>query len=642
MKHSIAAARTPHAAAALRTGMALDMLVAWPTTKSPRLDHRSREGQGCEEENSVPQGTTEQRHSLNRRSAVGARSPLLGANANSADSFDIVFKPGVLDERLTPYTMATFQDRVREIVSRSVATAISSIASDLPARILADPINHDERDCGAVWIDDSLRSSGNLKRDGAAVLASSVGEKRGPGGMTVESDANALRGIAKTLVSIRNARNEPMDSDAAQMSRPKPLWPRKCPQRRDTPCLGVRSGSARRVRRGVKTMSSKDCRLPQVPAVCAPERIPSAAATVDKKEDTKKAVKAIAKRKARGCGRCDGCIREDCGKCAACIDKTKFGGANRKKKRCVHRVCTAMTYNNPNNKQAGHAEKKGLKEIEKNAASEKGKTSGAKGCLSPWTEEVIEEIVRLRREKFNNKNSWTEIAALISKPGGFRWQGIHLANLWHLGNSQVERFTCDGRITPIKYCVNADGHWKPEYQRRKSNYTSAPKPMPKATSKVEDKCPPKPYEINQASKPPKGSRVIRCKCPFPGCQKDGNSIEWYYAEEEPAPEEHATVDGDVRLGAENARLMPTAEQERGNFDIWLSRRKAEWRARRKVGSEPGPEPPRANDSPPHSVASSPKPATLLSAAVSTSHLRIITPPTDDSVVDRAVDVETFV
>jgi len=592
--------------------------------------------------------------------------------------------------------MATFQDRVREIVSRSVATAISSIASDLPARILADPINHDERDCGAVWIDDSLRSSGNLKRDGAAVLASSVGEKRGPGGMTVESDANALRGIAKTLVSIRNARNEPMDSDAAQMRSgpatsvsqcsqgPRPMetissaYCRRTSANESTetaPAKEVSATSRHAVSRRslwirqesqerMKTMSSKDCRLPQVPAVCAPERIPSAAATVDKKEDTKKAVKAIAKRKARGCGRCDGCIREDCGKCAACIDKTKFGGENRKKKRCVHRVCTAMTYNNPNNKQAGHAEKKGLKEIEKNAASEKGKTNGAKGCLSPWTEEVIEDIVRLRREKFNNKNSWTEIAALISKPGGFKWQGIHLANLWHLGNSQVERFTCDGRITPIKYCVNADGHWKPEYQRRKSNYTSAPKPMPKATSKVEDKCPPKPYEINQASKPPKGSRVIRCKCPFPGCQKDGltkyglsahhgivhgkgvkidwEAIEWYYVEEEPAPEEHTTAGGDVRLGAENARLMPTAEQERGNFDIWLSRRKAEWRARRKVGSEPGPEPPRANDSPPHSVASSPKPATLLSAAVSTSHLRIITPPTDDSVVDRAVDVETFV
>lgn len=323
--------------------------------------------------------------------------------------------------------MATFQDRVREIVSRSVATAISSIASDLPARILADPINHDERDCGL-------------------------------GGMTVESDANALRGIAKTLVSIRNARNEPMDSDAAQMRSGPATSVSQCSQ---GPMETISSAYCRRTanestetalakevsatsrhavsRRSLwirqesqermKTMSSKDCRLPQVPAVCAPERIPSAAATVDKKEDTKKAVKAIAKRKARGCGRCDGCIREDCGKCAACIDKTKFGGANRKKKRCVHRVCTAMTYNNPNNKQAGHAEKKGLKEIEKNAASEKGKTNGAKGCLSPWTEEVIEEIVRLRREKFNNKNSWTEIAALISKPGGFRWQGIHLANL---------------------------------------------------------------------------------------------------------------------------------------------------------------------------------------------------------------------
>ncbi|EJK57406.1 hypothetical protein THAOC_22550, partial [Thalassiosira oceanica] len=331
------------------------MLVVWPATKSPRLDHRrSREDRAaCAAKRRTAchaQGTTEQRHSLNR----GRRSPLLGANANSADSFDIVFKPGVLDERrgqsdkVTPYTMATFQDRVREIVSRSVATAISSIASDLPARILADPINHDERDCGL-------------------------------GGMTVESDANALRGIAKTLVSIRNARNEPMDSDAAQMRSgpatsvsqcsqgPRPMetissaYCRRTSANESTetaPAKEVSATSRHAVSRRslwirqesqerMKTMSSKDCRLPQVPAVCAPERIPNAAATVDKKEDTKKAVKAIAKRKARGCGRCDGCIREDCGKCAACIDKTKFGGENRKKKRCVHRVCTAMTYNNP-------------------------------------------------------------------------------------------------------------------------------------------------------------------------------------------------------------------------------------------------------------------------------------------------------
>ena len=106
-----------------------------------------------------------------------------------------------------------------------------------------------------------------------------------------------------------------------------------------------------------------------------------------------------------------------------------------------------------------------------------------------------------------------------------------------------------------------------------------------------------------------------------------NSIEWCYAEEEPVSEVNATADGEVTC----PRLLPTATQERGNFKIWLRRRKVEWRANRKVGREPSPEPPRAKDPPPRSVATaSPKPATLISAAVSTSNLGIITPPVDDS------------
>ena len=89
---------------------------------------------------------------------------------------------------------------------------------------------------------------------------------------------------------------------------------------------------------------------------------------------------------------------------------------------------------------------------------------------------------------------------------------FHLNSLfpqqWHLGHSRVERFTCDGRIIPIKHCVNADGHWKPEYQRRNSSSMSASKTAARV-ARVENK-PPKAKE----------SRV-RYKCPFPGCQKDG-------------------------------------------------------------------------------------------------------------------------
>jgi hypothetical protein len=39
------------------------------------------------------------------------------------------------------------------------------------------------------------------------------------------------------------------------------------------------------------------------------------------------------------CGTCANCQRNDCGKCRACIDKPKFGGPNKSRRRCFHRRC---------------------------------------------------------------------------------------------------------------------------------------------------------------------------------------------------------------------------------------------------------------------------------------------------------------
>ena len=374
-------------------------------------------------------------------------------------SFDLILQlQGSGDFEDDSFIMATLQDRVREIVSRSVASACASIARDLPARILADP---DGSDCGAVSMDDSFRSSDLSERVGAAELASTVKE-RGSCRTAVGTDANELHGIAETLVSIRNIEqrttNESNDSDtapartgpAASVSQ-RSLWTREEPTETTSsahckrtanestesdaaPAKAVPATSRHAVsqrslwirQESMKPVSSADRRLPQVPAVCVPERIRPAAATVEKRDEKKTTVRNVVKRKARGCGRCDGCTREDCGKCAACLDKTKFGGANLKKKRCVRRVC-----DNPYD--SGPAEKKKSRSTGRdNAVSD----SEEKVCR-PWTEEVIEEFIRLRREKFRNSNSWTEIAALISKPGGFKWQATHLANL--VGTASLPR-----------------------------------------------------------------------------------------------------------------------------------------------------------------------------------------------------------
>ena len=47
--------------------------------------------------------------------------------------------------------------------------------------------------------------------------------------------------------------------------------------------------------------------------------------------------------KRKQCGLCEGCRQKDCGKCKFCLDKPKFGGPGRKKKKCINRHCTGCT-----------------------------------------------------------------------------------------------------------------------------------------------------------------------------------------------------------------------------------------------------------------------------------------------------------
>ena len=49
------------------------------------------------------------------------------------------------------------------------------------------------------------------------------------------------------------------------------------------------------------------------------------------------------------CGECAGCLKnDDCGRCRYCQDKTKFGGQNRLRQKCLHRRCQMDTHRKRN------------------------------------------------------------------------------------------------------------------------------------------------------------------------------------------------------------------------------------------------------------------------------------------------------
>ena len=39
------------------------------------------------------------------------------------------------------------------------------------------------------------------------------------------------------------------------------------------------------------------------------------------------------------CGKCEQCLVKDCSFCVPCLDKKKFGGKNRLRKKCVLKIC---------------------------------------------------------------------------------------------------------------------------------------------------------------------------------------------------------------------------------------------------------------------------------------------------------------
>ena len=54
------------------------------------------------------------------------------------------------------------------------------------------------------------------------------------------------------------------------------------------------------------------------------------------------------------CGDCPGCLKnDDCGQCRYCRDKTKFGGQNRLRQKCLHRRCQMDTHRRTSNGSVG-------------------------------------------------------------------------------------------------------------------------------------------------------------------------------------------------------------------------------------------------------------------------------------------------
>ncbi|KAL3765839.1 hypothetical protein ACHAW5_004156 [Stephanodiscus triporus] len=56
-------------------------------------------------------------------------------------------------------------------------------------------------------------------------------------------------------------------------------------------------------------------------------------------EEVKSSLPTTKRVRGLNCGTCANCQRVDCGKCRACIDKPKFGGPNKSRRRCFHRRC---------------------------------------------------------------------------------------------------------------------------------------------------------------------------------------------------------------------------------------------------------------------------------------------------------------
>ena len=53
-------------------------------------------------------------------------------------------------------------------------------------------------------------------------------------------------------------------------------------------------------------------------------------------------MKTVGMKRKKGCESCRGCLAPNCSVCKYCLDKPKFGGSNRLKKKCVERQCETI------------------------------------------------------------------------------------------------------------------------------------------------------------------------------------------------------------------------------------------------------------------------------------------------------------
>lgn len=95
------------------------------------------------------------------------------------------------------------------------------------------------------------------------------------------------------------------------------------------------------------------------------------------------------KRRVR-CGKCAGCVKEDCGECKACKDKPKFGGSGTMKQSCEKKKCSAFRLTEPIRKPgsaaARRAEQQPLKPrvplVEADKIEKNQKSSATVHCVS--------------------------------------------------------------------------------------------------------------------------------------------------------------------------------------------------------------------------------------------------------------------
>ncbi len=88
-----------------------------------------------------------------------------------------------------------------------------------------------------------------------------------------------------------------------------------------------------------------------VPNIIKKKRVTRGIARKEKEKIEVDPAPRMLKRGSR-CGKCAGCVREDCGKCIYCLDKPKFGGPAKKKQRCALRTCSNFEHRRKSGKKA--------------------------------------------------------------------------------------------------------------------------------------------------------------------------------------------------------------------------------------------------------------------------------------------------